>query len=888
MSWWRRGPRIEIEEPAPGAEVGESVDVVGWAFSPASPLRSVQLRLGDSEPRPLHHESDRPDVARVHGCDPACGIRERVSLAGLADGPLALRVEVVDASGRSVARSVRVVRRAPPEAPAPASVPAAPPAPPAAPEGLVDALALFRHELGRDPSVLDASRLDLARALANRVVTPLAADTWPYLDGSFDLVVVEDGAPDRVERAARLASEAVVLVGSEGAVRVERRLVRGVRPPSFSVVIPVFGQAEVTEACLERVLATWPPRREGEVVVVDDGSEDATPQVLEQWSARDARIRVVRLPRNAGFVAACNAGAAAARGDALVFLNNDTLPSPGWLPPLLETLGLPRAGVVGGKLLYPDGVLQEAGGVIFSDGDGANFGKGDPEPDAPLFDCVREVDYCSGALLATPRRLFEELGGFDTAFAPAYYEDTDYAFRVRQRGYRVLYQPASQVVHLEGRTAGRDLSAGAKRHQVANRATFARRWATTLATQPAHPGGFDRVVWHRLARRDPRDRRVLCVFPTMPEPDRESGSRRCHHLLELLVEAGWGVSLLVENATGGERCARLLRQLGVVTYAGPATRDAGSELLPSLSTLLDCERFDLALLGFWYVAERHLPTLRAEAPRTRVLVDSIDLHFLRAVRAGFVAMKAGSSDEVVGEGEADQFRREINAYAAADGVLTVSAREAAWVDDLLGRPGHGLHVPDLEDASAPPAPREERNGLLFLGNFRHAPNRDALLFLAEVVARLDPRVLDEHPLSIVGNALDPQMLGPLAGHPRVRAVGFVPSVEPYLRRAMLSLVPLRYGAGTKRKLLQSLLAGTPCVTTSIGAEGLPVEHDKEVVVADDPAAFAAAIVRLLHAPAAWQAMSAAGAAAIARHHGRGVVRARFERVLEGLFSPTGG
>jgi GT2 family glycosyltransferase len=224
--------------------------------------------------------------------------------------------------------------------------------------------------------------------------------------------------------------------------------------------------------------------------------------MVERWTAADGRIKVIRNTENLGFVHTCNRGAQAAVGEILVFLNNDTLPSPGWLTPLLRILrDKPDAGAVGGKLIYPDGTLQEAGGIIFSDGSGCNFGKHDRAPDSPLYNFVREVDYCSGALLATRRKLFIELGGFDTRFSPAYYEDSDYCFNLRAHGYRVYYQPESVIVHLEGASCGVDTSAGVKRYQEINRTKFVEKWKTALKQQPSAPGRFDLTALQSLSIR---------------------------------------------------------------------------------------------------------------------------------------------------------------------------------------------------------------------------------------------------------------------------------------------------------------------------------------------------------------------------------------------------
>jgi len=156
---------------------------------------------------------------------------------------------------------------------------------------------------------------------------------------------------------------------------------------------------------------------------------------------------------------------------------------------------------VGGKLLFPNGTLQEAGDVVFRDGSAANFGRGDYLADDPLYSYVREVDYCSAALLATPRELFEEVGGFDEQYSPAYYEDTDYCFAVRARGRTVLYQPESVVVHTEGATSGTDLSSGVKKYQVVNHAKFAEKWERELPAQPSAPSRYDLRVWYSLVTR---------------------------------------------------------------------------------------------------------------------------------------------------------------------------------------------------------------------------------------------------------------------------------------------------------------------------------------------------------------------------------------------------
>ena len=269
-------------------------------------------------------------------------------------------------------------------------------------------------------------------------------------------------------------------------------------------MIPTYDGWQQLGPCLTALEETLPEPFNGEVIVVDDGSGEETQALLDDWERSSTRLnlKVIRNSSNRGFTESCNVGAAAATGDMLVFLNDDTLPQLGWLSALLRTFrDDPDAGAVGGKLLYPDGSLQEAGDVVFNDGTGANFGRGDYLSDDPLYSYLREVDYCSAALLATPRELFEQIGGFDERYRPAYYEDTDYCFAVRDSGRKVLYQPESVVVHTEGMTSGTDLTSGVKKYQVVNQSKFAEKWELQLREQPSPPDRYDLRVWYALVTR---------------------------------------------------------------------------------------------------------------------------------------------------------------------------------------------------------------------------------------------------------------------------------------------------------------------------------------------------------------------------------------------------
>lgn len=425
------------------------------------------------------------------------------------------------------------------------------------------------------------------------------------MSSTFDrLSAVKDGIRGRAVRWLRPVVDGArrrrfAPIPADDVARAERARGRLVLPvterPIVSVIIPVHGKFATTWMCLGSLRAA---RVEVgyEVIVVDDASRDETPEML----AAVVGARVVRNDENQGFVRSCNAGAAAARGELLCFLNNDTRVTDGWLDELVGTLERePGAGLVGAKLLFPDGRLQEAGGTVFRDGSCSHYGR-NRDPARPEYDYMRPVDYCSGACLLIRRALFERLGGFDPHYAPAYYEDTDLAFRVRALGLEVLYQPAAEVVHYEGVTHGRDVRRGPKRHQVINQGRFVARWREVLEAHPA-PGNRTWTAGERRLRPG-----VLVIAERCPA--RGEPLRR---LLERVRAGGLRTSLLV-GGSADAAAARELRRAGVeVIGSGPGRVNTRFLARGWFSRVTD------AVLAVADPA-RHVAALRARAPSLRL------------------------------------------------------------------------------------------------------------------------------------------------------------------------------------------------------------------------------------------------------------------------------
>jgi GT2 family glycosyltransferase len=253
--------------------------------------------------------------------------------------------------------------------------------------------------------------------------------------------------------------------------------------PQVSIIIPVFNKALYTYNCLLSV-TTCDPEINKEVIVINNASTDETTDLLLQLQTG---FKIIHNSTNQGFVQACRQGAEIATGELLVFLNNDTQVMPGWLVNMIRIMDTdPQVGITGSKLIYPTGELQEAGGIIFNDASGWNYGRLQ-DPTDPRFNRSREVDYCSGASLMIRKKLWEQSGGFDIRYAPAYYEDTDLSFAVRQLGYQVWYCHDSEVVHHEGITSGTDINQGYKAYQLINQKKFQAKWWSVLATHLPPP-----------------------------------------------------------------------------------------------------------------------------------------------------------------------------------------------------------------------------------------------------------------------------------------------------------------------------------------------------------------------------------------------------------------
>lgn len=624
--------------------------------------------------------------------------------------------------------------------------------------------------------------------------------------------------------------------------------------PLVSVVIPVYGKLDYTLACL-RSLGRYVPKAAFEVLVVDDASPDDSATSL----ARVSGLRLLRNEGNLGFIGSCNAGASEARGEYLLFLNNDTQVTPNWLDGLLTCFADRQdCGIAGSRLVYPDGRLQEAGGLVFADGSCWNVGRFEKR-DASEWRYRRQVDYVSGASLMIRRDTFQQVGGFDTRYKPAYYEDTDLAFAVRQAGLRVYYEPASTIIHCEGISAGTDLQSGMKRHQVINQARFAEKWATELRNLPPPETPLNQALrWRRRGR-------VLVVDSMTPDPTRDSGSLRLCSILRLLDEQGWSTSFLPDDGRASDNEIRTLGALGAEVLYRPSVPDLPQWLGEHGNEL------HAVMLCRHTVAGQYAAMVRKHAPQARLLFDTVDLHFLREQRAAELSGSAAMTSQAQAS-----HRSELALIEQCDVTFVVSPHEQALLAAELPNARVEL-LSNIHEIHGHQTPYAERRDLVFIGGFGHPPNADAVRWIDRDILPALRTCLPDIRVHVLGDIPDKARNELTA--PGLELHGRVPDLTPWLEGALASIAPLRFGAGVKGKINMAMSYGLPVVATPIAVEGMQLRGGMDVLIAQDIHAMVESVRLLANDSSLWTTLSANGLDNVATHFSPAAASATLKRAM---------
>lgn len=599
----------------------------------------------------------------------------------------------------------------------------------------------------------------------------------------------------------------------------------GCEAPLVSIIIPVYNAFDFTYNCLCSILNNS-AGISYEIIIADDCSTDLTTRIAELVDG----IKVVRSDKNLRFLKNCNHAAKYAKGKYLLFLNNDTQVQPDWLSSLTSLMESDDTiGYAGSKLIYSDGWLQEAGGIIWNDASAWNYGHR-KDPNAPEYNYVREVDYISGAAIMIRTELWHKIGGFDELFSPAYYEDSDLAFEVRRNGYKVVYQPQSVVVHFEGISNGTDLNEGQKKYQVENQKKFYLKWKDVLDKE--HFPNGEKVF---LANDRSRSKKhILIIDHYVPHFDKDAGGKTTYMYMCMLARHGYQVVFMGDNFYQHEPYTSALQQQGVYVLYGPEIYNNWKQWLKDNGNYFDYVYFNRP-----HITIKYLDIVR-ECCNAKLLYYAVDLHYLREYRQYEINKDPKSLQS------SEKWKKiEFEIVNKVDVVHVVGSYEQEVLQKLFPeKPIRNIPVFIYEELlEGVQKDFSKREDIVFVGGFAHPPNTDAVLWFAKDIF---PKILERYPemkWHVVGNQ-PPEEIRQLASN-NILIEGFMEddALHTLYHKCRMAVVPLRFGAGVKGKVVEAAYYQLPVITTPIGAEGLDT-GDGSMIVADSAEDFAEKVISL--------------------------------------------
>ncbi|WP_218510138.1 glycosyltransferase [Variovorax sp. dw_308] len=607
--------------------------------------------------------------------------------------------------------------------------------------------------------------------------------------------------------------------------------------PEVSIVLVLYNSAELTYACLASIAeASAGTDLRSEIILLDNGSTDATAELLDRLDG----AKIVRSDQNLHFLRGANRAAKEAKGKYLLFMNNDALLQPGSLEAAVSACETDESvGAVGGRIILPDGRLQEAGSIVWNDGACIGYGRGElPDTSECMFS--RDVDFCSGAFLLTPRQLFESFNGFDERYAPAYYEEVDYCVRLWQSGKRVVFEPRVVIIHYEFGSAV--ASSRALELQRRNLTIFQERHAHWLRSQADND--HENLLLARSASGS-RGMSLLFIEDRVPHPHLGTGYPRSNELLRAMVDAGTQVTLFPmfrwdENWAG-------IRQ----------------SLPSSIEVMKGCSADDLS--GFLAQRDGHYDAIFVCRPHNMRA-------FLRASAAAasssqtkpyliYDAEALFANREIVqmklaGHGLSPaqvslMIAEEVELTRPADLIVSVSQEEK----DQFESQGAGavLVIGHTVKPQPTPATFQQRRGFLFVGALHDddSPNAESIRWFAnEVWPHIQTALGVEARLDVVGFIRATSIMALESAS--IHLIGAVDDLAPWYEGARVAIVPTRIAAGIPLKAQTAAAYGVPMVATELIAQQLGWTSGEQLLATTDPRAFAQACIRLHSDPIAWE------------------------------------
>ncbi len=622
----------------------------------------------------------------------------------------------------------------------------------------------------------------------------------------------------------------------------QRRIDHNLVQPTLAILIPVFNNWFATERCLRSILQTA-DCLSIDIYIVNDSSTDETVSELSRYPF----VKVIHTPQNLGFTKACNHAFKLLDGYEYIYLlNNDTEVLEGFLTQSLHLMDTnPEIGLVGSTFFFPNGKIQECGGVVWSDGTGHNFGRGDTFGSLE-YEFSRQVDYCSGAGLLIKNKALKAVDFFDDRYAPAYYEDTDLAFKFREAGYQVWVSSRSRVIHYEGVSHGTDESSGIKSFQKINQQKFKEKWHSELTDYHDSSADEQKILKAAMRLSHFGESAVLWIDDLVPDPKRDSGSVRAQHLLNLSVTLKPFI-VFVPMFQDHD----LLLDPSIVEHKYIVAKDIETSILFLRSISVEISHVWVSRVTSGIKAISKILEL---CPEAKIIYDTVDLHHVRLAREA--ALEDSTSKQI----EAQTYEcQELRLIKISDTTILLSEYEKKLIDNLE-IPGRTELLSNVHVSSTKSVRFNETKGLFFIGGFRHSPNISGILWFVKQVWPLVPETIRISGLTIAGSHMPEEILN--LKDQNISTVGWVEDSGNELRKHRISIAPLLVGAGVKGKIGEAMAEGIPVVATNIAMEGMGAEPGRHAIVADTPEDFASAIVHLYQDESKWNEIQTSARALI--------------------------
>ena len=582
-----------------------------------------------------------------------------------------------------------------------------------------------------------------------------------------------------------------------------------------------------------------------EVILLVEEIETETARFIEN---NIRGLAACHTSESAGFLTTLNRAVANSKGEFFAVLKPSVLLRPNWLRELLSGISRDSSiAMVSGKVLAKDGLLDEAGTFLDTSFQLQNYGESD-FPERPKYNFIREMECSAGSNALVRKEDFDRVGGFETGLSlPKAFCKLSLTFRERL-GKKIVYTPQAEVIRQDsGKGEALDISG------------FLAVKNQDSAIKSSDDDANARILLN--------SRSVLFIDIGLPEHDRDSGSLRAFYLLKLLRDLGNHVIVVPRRGQVASPYFEELIGLGVeVLYAFPDRKGMNQELT--------------ALLPFVSIAWICRPQLNREFewifkvnPKIKWIFDTIDLHYVRLAREAEVFKSRRLMKKSA------RFKKlELSIASRADLTLTVTEDEKNLLE------GQGVRqvavIPNIHEShqlSDIPG-FSQREGLLFIGSYHHPPNVDAVKWLVEEIMPIVWEKL-RIPVTLLGNAPGKEVQA--LESELVKVPGYVQDIAPFFTSHRVFVAPLRYGAGMKGKIGESLAYKLPIVTTAIGAEGVGLTHGVDVLIAEDKESFAGRIIQAYQDEMLWGDL-ASNSEKVLSSYSPTQIREKLRTILEGL------